>query len=1201
LSMLTSPTSSGQLPRPSIRRGSLVCLSQAAIALLCIAIGSSLSGGEAAPAPLETSAVTHLVIGEAISRTVAAGQAEVFSIGLSPGHLFRAGVVKGDLGISVVVYAPDASIVSQYESRRFEPMSISFITGLDGDYRLEVRSLEIGTSPRPINFIVESVRAATEWDRRFEEAATLFADANRSRNEWTEPRILDAIDRYVSAWTIWHALSRPGDAARASRAAGECNLILGRNDAALSFFDRARIESRTAGDAEGEAWAIVDAARTHTYTANGQRAIATAESARALLERATTIEPDARSLIEAESLRIMGEGHYSQGDILEAQKLYARALELSTTVGDRAGQATVNLYRGYAHADAGEIQDAAEDHAQALTLYRVVGDRRGEALALTAIGGVHTFFNESKDALECHKQAREIFKTIGDHTGEAIVLNQLGYSYEELNEPELALENYTAALERYREARIRDAEMVSLYYLGRLCRGMGKLEEAVAYCDSSMKLSSDLGDVRMRAYALMEIATAQNALGRLPQALESYQHVMRIFTATGDRRGRAIALSRVGDAYYGAGNKQGALDHYEAALSLNEAGRDRTAEIVAHYNIARSARDLGQLDKALSHIAASIKLTEVARSQIAGQGLRTSYFAAASKYYETYIDMLMRADNERPGEGYAKRALQVSESARARALLDVLMQSGTELREGIDPNLLERERHVEELLRGKSEYLIRLLSDERASPAAVEVEAEVRRLALEHDEIEAQIRAQSPRYAAISQPQLLDLEGIQRELRDNMLLLEYQLGSEKSYLWAVTDHSFDVYALPGRATIEATARDVRTLLTARHSNTDASYEERKGDFADADERYAERAAALSSLLLGRVAERLRRTKLLIVPDGLLQYIPFEALPVPVPAGVGQESAAIEGYIPLVEQNEVNTLPSASTLALIRRETATRTRAAKTVFVFADPVFENDDSRVKSHDKSGSRAPISGRPQPESRRFSRLQFSRVEAAKIISTVPRGQGTQALDFEACRSTAIGDRPSQYQIVHFATHAVVNDERPELSGIVLSMVDERGEHNEGYLQLHDVYNLRIPAELVVLSACESGLGKNVQGEGLVGLTRGCFYAGARSVVASLWTVDDAATSELMGNFYRGMLVNGMSPSEALREAKLTMRRQKRWSAPYYWAGFVFQGDPQTTIVVGPGEWGLWSYIAAFALVVLLVMGVLGTKQILRRRRDP
>jgi CHAT domain-containing protein len=313
---------------------------------------------------------------------------------------------------------------------------------------------------------------------------------------------------------------------------------------------------------------------------------------------------------------------------------------------------------------------------------------------------------------------------------------------------------------------------------------------------------------------------------------------------------------------------------------------------------------------------------------------------------------------------------------------------------------------------------------------------------------------------------------------------------------------------------------------------------------------------------------------LIVPDGALQYVPFEALPDPTTPAAGAQPDASGGehpVSPLLLKHEIINQPSASALALLRDETARRGQAApKMVAVLADPVFEHDDPRVKLATRQQS--PSADEPSrsvdtyralrdvgvlSDGGRMPRLLASRHEANSIIAAAPPAERLEAVGFSASRETATSPELGRYRIIHFATHGLLNNDHPELSGIVLSLVDERGRAVDGFLRVHDIYNLNLPADLVVLSACSTALGKDVKGEGIIGLTRGFMYAGARSVMASLWKVDDEATAELMGHFYRNLLRNNLPPAAALREAQIAMLKQKQWRAPYFWAAFVLQGE--------------------------------------------
>ncbi len=466
-----------------------------------------------------------------------------------------------------------------------------------------------------------------------------------------------------------------------------------------------------------------------------------------------------------------------------------------------------------------------------------------------------------------------------------------------------------------------------------------------------------------------------------------------------------------------------------------------------------------------------------------------------------------------------------------------------------------------------------------------EATADVAARAAELEQVETEIRQKSPRYAALTQPVPLSLGEIQSEVLDSdTLLLEYSLGEKVSYLWAVTADSISSYELPARAEIEEASRQVYNLITnptalpldatdAQDQSTPDTRRETQRGISGREARTASRAAIrrLSEMVLAPAAARLGDKRLLVVADGALQFIPFGALSDPT-AKDGEEA-----YHPLIVNHEVVNLPSASTLAVLRRESKERAPASKTFAVLADPVFDGKDARLRG----GGANAVAARPQTGPTRglalvhervkksaqqtgvlsntlaVERLPGTRQEAARIAELVPVAERKVSLDFAASRETMTGAELGRYRYVHLATHGFLDSVQPELSGILLSMVNERGEPRDGFFRAHEVYNLKLSAEMVVLSACETGLGKEIRGEGLVGLTRGFMYAGAPRVVVSLWSVSDAATAELMTRFYRGMLTDKLPPARALQAAQISILGDKRYAAPYYWAAFTLQGE--------------------------------------------
>jgi CHAT domain-containing protein len=354
------------------------------------------------------------------------------------------------------------------------------------------------------------------------------------------------------------------------------------------------------------------------------------------------------------------------------------------------------------------------------------------------------------------------------------------------------------------------------------------------------------------------------------------------------------------------------------------------------------------------------------------------------------------------------------------------------------------------------------------------------------------------------------------------VLLEYSLGESRSFAWAIARNRTESFVLPASADIADLARRVYAELQKQPAAALATMR-------------------LSQMLLKPLAGELRPKRVVVVADGPLEYIPFAALPDPARPTTS-----------LLSRHEVVHLPSASAFLALRRIQSS-TASSKRLAVFADPVFDPGDARVAG---AVGRAPVQDSVLGLS--LPRLPFSRQEAIAISGLVPPPERKEALGFEATRALFLSPDVGQYKIIHLATHAVLNTEHPDLSGIVLSEVDPSGKHIDGVIRLLDLYQMRLQADLVVLSACETALGKEIRGEGLVGLTRGFMYAGAPRVVASLWKVDDHATAELMRIFYNAMLGPAkLRPAAALRSAQIALSHNPRWASPYYWGAFVLEGD--------------------------------------------
>ena len=1072
------------------------------------------------------------------SREISSGAVQVYEINLRTNDYLRVLINKGDLSLKATLLSGTGVKVLEFFSRRYGPLRVSFISPETGLYRLELLSLETDGSPHRYDLRVEEIHQANARDRKDALASWSYADAERLRTEWSARSLRAALEKYMTAARGWQAISDQRRALEALEALGETHFILGEYTQSLRSYNNALKVGHNL-DRESAISALNGIAYVYVYLGDNPNALAYCRKARAVQRQPGDPQASAADLrLEAQTLNNEGEVHYLLGELKEALDSFARALDLWTQSGDRRGQALAHINLGYTHSDSGNLKKASDHFQQALALWRAVEDQRGEGLSQTALGAINSFIGERQLALNAYEQALRIFRAYGDEQSESVALNSIGQVYEDLSELQTALDYYKLALELNRRNGNRDFEAVTQYYVGRVYRQMGQNEQALSYYNQSLRLCRRLGKKRVAAYVFNDIGIIYDSLGQRQFALDRYQEVLKFYREAGDRRGQANMLKTIGDIYYATGERERAVACYVEALSFSRAAWDRSGETEALYNIARAERDAGKPDSALNYINESINIIEAMRSQVVSYQLRASYFASIRKHYEFLIALLMHLHQLRPADGYAAAALQASENTRARSLVEALLEAEAGVRLDVDPVMLEREHSLQRELNAKALYVMRLRNNTQTEAGAEQVEKEVRDLTNEYERLQALIRSQSPRYASLMQPHSPSLSEIQAELRgDNTILLEYAMGEEKSYVWAVTADSFSGYELPARGRIEELTREVYRLLTTRPGDEIATAE---GRVAQPEPQWS-KAAELSQILLGPVAQQLGGKRLLIVADGALQYLPFEVLP---------EPAAASDPIPLAMKHEVVYLPSVATLIALRREAARPITASKSVFVLADPVFDKGDPRVKTV-VARSEANASGPT------FPRLPSTRREAEAIVSLLPEDARAVATDFAANRAMAMSGELGHYRIVHIATHSVVNSSHPELSGVVLSMVNEQGQEEDGFLQLHDIYNLKLNAELVVLSACNTGLGKDVRGEGLVGLTRGFMYAGASGVVASLWKVDDAASAELMTHFYKAMFEDDLTPAAALRSAKETMWRQKHWRSPYYWSAFVLQGE--------------------------------------------
>lgn len=775
----------------------------------------------------------------------------------------------------------------------------------------------------------------------------------------------------------------------------------------------------------------------------------------------------------------------------------------------------------------GEHHKAMGFYQEALAIRRAENDRAGVATSLFGIGVVHWMWGDTQNAIRNYEEVLGLRRALKDAYGEAHALNAMGLAHAAAGDYRMAMQRYQQALVIWRRLANRSGEAYTLNNIGLNQAASRNFRAALASYSAALKALRELEDKRGLSYASNNAAAAHAELREWDQAETLYAEGLRRSREIGDRNGEAASLAGIARMRLDRKDAQAALDPAQMALELRQAIGDRAGQAVALAILGKAKWQLGDPLEAARHYAAALDLVEILRSQFSRQMLKTAHLESTQPFYEDYITLLMETGRE-------AEAFAVSERSRARVLLDLLAESKADVSRGADSRLLAQRKKLLSEINAAAQRV-------QQAPSAA-ARAQMEELLQAWDRLEAELRTSSPRYSTLVRPRTLSVEELRRQLLDGeTALLEFHLAAHRSYAWLITSSSIRSAVLPPRARIEALARTMYEALDSRHEAAlEQNAEMRRLRLEERDRTFQQSARALSAALFGKFAQDLRVSRLLIVPDGALHLVPFAALPLP---GATQ---------PLVTRIEPQILPSASIAAQLRAARHPHT-GGPTLSILADPVFEREDARFPQ----GSVVNVSSRPAASATGYARLHFSRIEADAVSRLLPPSQVRRALDFQASR--AAFQRPPflNSRILHLATHAVIQEEQPSLSGVVFSLVDTKGKPVDGLLRTYEIYNLPLESDLVVLSACRTALGRQMRGEGVIGLTRAFLHAGASSVVTSLWSIQDRATAKLMEFFYQGLLQESLPPAAALRQAQLRLRSDARFAHPYFWAAFNVQGD--------------------------------------------
>ncbi|HMT09087.1 MAG TPA: CHAT domain-containing protein [Pyrinomonadaceae bacterium] len=751
-----------------------------------------------------------------------------------------------------------------------------------------------------------------------------------------------------------------------------------------------------------------------------------------------------------------------------------------------------------------------------------------------------------------------------DKVWELISLITIGLLYEQLGEVQRSIDFYTRGLEMARVVGNKQYEGSSINNLAVAYLTLAEYETSVSYLSQAMELQTAAGNRRGQGVVYNNLGTAHLMLGNIQRSEENYKLALDVRREVKDERGEGFALNNLGQVYLESGDFTKAKDYFEQAISLRKRIADKQGEAVTERNLGKllvktgeadaalphliRANELsgqlgdrrvqadtlywlatvearkGNVDKAIIHIGSGLGIIEQIRGEIVNPQLRTGYFSTVPQFYELYASLLVQRGQATKSQADIDLSFQVSERARARTLVEILQEARIDIEKGPDAKALDE---LQESLNAKYRDKTTLLAGKYTPEQLAKLTNEINKLTQDVEALQVKIRRENPRYADITLGSVRSTSEIRELLDDNTVLIEYKLGDERSFVWTVTKDKVNVSVLPSRDKIESIARAYYTSVSSPNKTAQATSLKHQTE--------------INNILLGPISSLIGTKRLAIVGDGVLQFLPFAALQ-------------------RVASNEVIVLPSAGVLAELRENSKPRETKANSAIVIADPVFEPNDSRLASRSTATEKPSALARVMRDvvaGQELPRLLSSRQEARDIQALLTEDRSTVKLDFEASLDGVTGTDLTKFRYVHFATHGLVNTRDPRLSGLVFSLFDKSGKPKEGLMRLEDIYDLKLDADLVVLSACQTALGKDVRGEGLIGLTRGIMYAGSRQVLATLWKVDDAATAEFMKRFYGAMVKDGLPSAAALKRAQSEMKAIPRYRTPFFWAGFTLQGD--------------------------------------------
>ena len=822
--------------------------------------------------------------------------------------------------------------------------------------------------------------------------------------------------------------------------------------------------------------------------------------------------------------------YWVKKDFDKAMETSEEAEKIAEELGDEESVAIILGNRSIIFGERGDYARELEEKQRALTIFQKTGSQQHEANCYQNIGGTYITIGSYGKAQEAYQKSLEIAEKIGDKPLVGVVLTNMAELHLEMGRYDIALDDVQRSLRVVREVGEQREVGAALEILGMIYTAQGNYSAALKTFREALSLGEEIKDETRIAESQYLIGVMYSKLGDYGQALANYSKALALWESSDIKPQMGKCYMMIGAAHYSKKEVAQANDAITKSIELLQETASQDLLWRAIYNKSLIERDAGNIAEAIPLMKQAVDVLDQVRAQVFLPEQKWMFLEDRLDVYEDLVRMLINSQKIADAFDYAQRS-------KARAFLDLLSESHIDPQQNLSNENYEQKKRLQaEMMNLNQSIKYEYENEKLDQPAIRKLEKERGRLDDQYRNLLLKIRQQNPRYAGLQYPQPLNLVDAQKLIDKDTVLMEYFVGKKGSFCFVITSDGSKVFSIPAEKQLNV---DIR-LITDAIQKPDPVLEATSGTFS----QYVTTARTLYKKLLMPAGPALQaKRRIIIAPDGMLGYLPFESL-LTAEGDFKQIDFSKLSYLGL--NYEVQYVPSISVLAAIEqyRQPADENNRRQLI-AFADPLVQTQLTKNNSIE-------IDRSVRDWSSSIKELPYARTEVEEISKLYPKGSTTLLIGKDATEVNAKKMDLQDYRIVHFASHGLIDEEHPQFSSLILNS----GGNEDGYLTMREVFDLKLNADLVVLSACKSGLGQRIRGEGVTGLSRSFFGAGASSVLVSLWNVYDRSTSDFMTSFYREMETGKLNKAEALKAARRKMILSKKYSHPYYWSPFILIG---------------------------------------------